>query len=439
MSLYYEVDNFGTDKTELEPWQMLHIPSIITYDGIVGHGVIAHARETIGAGLAAEKSASHAFGGGKLPAVIVEHQGKLNDDVRNAFRKEWKELYMSPDGDEVALLGGGATAKPMPGISEKDRQFLETRQFDIEEIARWYGISPHLLQHLLRATFNNIEELGIDFVRYGIGLWLEIWEQTVAHKLFTPREQETMFAEHNVDALLRGNAAARAAFYQVMVNAALMNRNECRKLENLDPVEGGDVFLVQGATVPLGEDGKPESEFVKGAEPPAANPQPVDDDEDDTEDSRQMEEIKAAIESVASDNRALFTQLVSVRSNAERAMMRRLNWALTKEAVAIIDHAKTPAAFSARVEAFYTEHQRNLTEEFSELCAALSSCGKPITASEMVARWVADGKRAALVACERTDNPKDVQASVKRLTESPDWRNRPLRALMEGENATLVV
>lgn len=289
--LYYKVkEEVGGSYSELDPWQMLHIPSIITHDGIQGHGVIEHARESIGAGIAAEKYGAHWFGGAAVPRAVVEHPGKWNPESRAAFRKEWEEIYSGPDGHRMALLEGGAKVNPL-SLSAEDSQFLETRQFGVEEIARWYGIPPHMLQHLLRATFNNIEHLGINFVQYSLIPWLRIWEQCCWQKLLTEKEQEEYFCEHNVDALMRGDAASRASFYQTMTSAALMTRNEVRKLENLDPVEGGDTFLVQGAMVPLDEDGKPVSEFAKGPEPAA----PDDDGEDDTDEGEDVTAIAKAV------------------------------------------------------------------------------------------------------------------------------------------------
>jgi hypothetical protein len=277
------------------------------------------------------------------------------------------------------------------------------------------------LQHLLRATFNNIEELGIDFVRYCLNLWLRIWEQCVWQKLFTEREQEELFAEHNVDALLRGNAAARAAFYQVMTNAAIMNRNECRKLENLDPVDGGDVFLVQGATVPLDDDGKPESEFVKGPEPaqPPADDSEVDDMNRDDPD--------------AADKLAA---VVSAR--VERVLTQDLSRMMTKEAKAVSAYAKRPDTFVSAVDQFYAEHSAMLVDVVTATVEALAACGVNVSRDAVVSAWVSEGKSLIIDAAGRA-TPKELPDAIQRVLESKTWIERPERAMERAKDATLVV
>lgn len=423
-SLYYQIQNFGGEPTELEPWQVLHIPSIITYDGLVGHGVIAHARETVGAGIAAEKKAAASFGGQNVPAVVVETAGSWNEEARKAFRKEWKDIHSGADGDTVALLQGGATAKAL-GFNAQDSQFLESRQFDIEEIARWYGIPPHLLQHLLRATFNNVEELGIDFVRYGLNLWLKVWEQCIWQKLFTPDEQETYFAEHNVDALMRGNAASRAEFYRAMTSAAIMTRNQCMRLENLPPVPGGDTYLVQGATVPLDDDGKPESEFASGASSgTTAAKQPAMPSESDSEDDPAQDKPEEINEDAANH---LF-----------RASERRLKWTLTKETKALAKSAKNPQLFGTLVTEFYAGHSRDLEEEFGDILNALLACGVNFDPAEFISDWVREGKTLAMRAAESTVS-SSLASAFQVLSESPEWVNRPIRAIERVKNATVSV
>jgi HK97 family phage portal protein len=415
--LYYEVHNYGRAPNLLDPWQMLHIPSIITYDGLIGHGVITHARESIGAGIAAEKYAANFFGRGAMPTVVVEHAGNWNEEARKAFRAEWEAMHAGADASRVAVLQGGAKANAL-SIPAKDSELLATRQFGIEEIARWYGVPPHLLQHLLRATFNNVEELGIDFVRYSLVPWLEVWEQSIAQKLLTQREQESLFVEHNVDALLRGNAAARATFYQAMTSAALMNRNECRKLENLPPVEGGDVFLVQGAMVPLDDDGKPESEFVNGGAAPAL---PVGKPEDDADEDEPVEQIKAA-----------------VATRIRRILARDLARMLTKESNRMAEYAKKPNSFVALVDEFYDEHSAHLLDRVYDTIGALGDCGVSVDRAVLVTDWVGEGKTLMLEAAGAAQ-PDELPAAVQRVIESKTWSERPARAVERVENATLSV
>lgn len=427
-TLLYEVKNEGgVDASYLETWEVLHVSSIITYDGILGQGVIGHAKETIGAGIAAEKHAANWFGGAAVPMVVIEHDGKWDDTARSAFRKEWKEIYGGPEGDEVALLQGGAKAKPL-GFSPQDSQFLESRQFDIEEIARWYGIPPHLLQHLLRATFNNIEELGIDFVRYGLNLWLKVWEQEVCRKLFNEDERQTMFAEHNVDALLRGNASARAAFYQAMINAAIMTRNECRKLENLDPVDGGDTFLVQGATVPLDEEGKPESDFAGGGA--AAKTSDTSADNTDNKQGDSSEPTKPQTDAPE--------EIKAVVAYLDDVVVESFERMLTKESKRILEYAAKSDNFVKSVDEFYTAHAALISDVVSRAAMAYQGCGYQCAVDGFVHAWIDSGIRPVIDATGNT-GPDKLVDTIQRVFESKTWKERPLRTVEGMKNATLVV
>lgn len=416
-NLYYEVlDERGQNPTELEPWQMLHIPSIITYDGLYGHGVISHARESIGAGIAAEKYGAHWFGGAAVPRVVIEHEGKWNPDVRRSFKEEWDSIHSGADGSRVAVLEGGATVKPL-SLSAEDSQFLETRNFGVEEIARWYGVPPHLLQHLLRSTFNNVEQLGINFVQYSLIPWLRVWEQCVWQKLLTPREQESLFVEHNVDALMRGDVAARASFYQQMTSSALMTRNEVRKYENLPPVDGGDVFLVQGAMVPLDEDGKPESKFVSGSNPvPPGRATDIEPEDDDTS----AEQVKA------------------VATSVRRILGYDLSRMLTKETKAVTAMARKPNIFVNSVDEFYAEHATLLRDAVSETTNALAACGMIVDRDLLVAEWTSEGK-ALILEASGNAVPDALPTAVQRMIESKTWSERPMRAVERFGNATNVL
>lgn len=387
--LYYEVRDEQTgEKKDVDSWRLLHIPSILTQDGVVGHGVIEHARETVGAGIALEKAGAHALGGGNVPPVVIEHPQKWDPTQRKAFRDEWKEVYGSPTGERVGVLGGGATAKAL-GFSAEDSQFLETRQFEVEEVARWYGVPPHMLQHLLRATFSNIEHLGIEFVQYSLIPWLRMWEQCVWSQLLTTREQTRHFVEHNVDALLRGDSAARAAFYHQGINDGWMSRNEVRKLENLDSVPGGDTFLVQGAMVPLDESGSPEQ-----PEAPTASSFPPAD---------------------APNSEAIL---------AARVLKRDLGRMLTKETKAVLQAAKTDGNFVLKVDEFYAKHAETIADATN---LVVDGTNLPV----LVSKWCNAGKSAVLEAAGSARTKDELSAAIGQLVQSKSWQERPERAIQE--------
>ena len=137
-----------------------------------------------------------------------------------------------------------------------DVQFLELRQYQKADICSIFRVPPHMIQDLTRSTNNNIEHQGIDFATHTIRPWLTRIEKRINMQLFGPREAETYYAEFNMDALLRGDAASRATFYSAMRNIGVLNANEIRAKENLNPYSGGEEYLVQGAMIPVRQAGQ---------------------------------------------------------------------------------------------------------------------------------------------------------------------------------------
>jgi HK97 family phage portal protein len=399
--LLYEVRNENAKPDYIDAADMLHCPSMMSDDGIMGKGVIRHARESIGFGMATERYGANWFQGQGIPRVIVSHPSKLSPEARMNFRKEWREIHGGATGDRVALLAEGATVSPL-NLSAEDSQFLETRQHNIEEIARWYGVPPHKLQHLLRATFSNIEEQNIDFVIDSLIPWLKIWEQELWRKLLTPEEQEVMFFEFNVMALLRGNSAGRAAYLQTMLTNGVMNRNEARALDNLNPVEGGDVFLVQGAMAPvdlLVERMEAEVEALEAANESA---------EVEPEDSTEEEDIEDTPTETVRD-----AALILVECTVERLTR--------KEAADATRAAAKPAEFLAWMDAFYGRHEAYLVEDLNHPCRALRACGLQILPEAVASDLCRESRERLLQVsgdCTSTTLAKAVESEVSQWSTS---------------------
>lgn len=237
--LKYEIKNNDGTSVTMDADDVLHFPSVISDDGLIGKGVVAHARQSIGMGMATERHGAALFGNGARPGVVVEHPTRMSDVARTNFRKEWNEMYQGPENaHKMALLSEGAKLHEF-GFSAEDSQFLETRQHNIEEVARWYGVPPHKIQHMLRSTFNNIEHQSIEFVQDCILPWLKIWEEELNAKLLSERDQETYFFEHCVDGLLRGDAYTRAQALQLQLQNGALNIDEWRAIENRNPLPDG--------------------------------------------------------------------------------------------------------------------------------------------------------------------------------------------------------
>ncbi len=210
-------------------------------DGIVGLSPITHAANSIGLAQAAEEHGSGLFRNGARPGGVLTHPGKLPPEAPEQLRSEWNKFYGgSKNSHNVAVMQGGMSFQEI-GITPEDAQYLETRKFQMEDIARIYRVPPHMVGIMEHATFTNIEHQSIDFVKYTLAPWLIRWESSASRDLIL---EDNVKLRHNVDGLLRGDSEARFSQYQIALNNMIMTRNEVRRLENLEPVDGGDEFMV---------------------------------------------------------------------------------------------------------------------------------------------------------------------------------------------------
>jgi hypothetical protein len=201
--------------------------------------VIRLAAESIGLGKAAEIYGASLFGQGARPGGILEHPAQLSDQARENLRSSFEGLHKGPaNANRMAILEEGMTWRQV-AIPPEDAQFLQTREFQVIEIARWFNVPPHFLRDLSRATFSNIEHQGIEFVIYSLRPWLVRWEQEVNRKLLSPAERKGYFAEFLVDALLRGDIATRYESYATARNNGWLSADEIRSMENQNPLPDG--------------------------------------------------------------------------------------------------------------------------------------------------------------------------------------------------------
>jgi HK97 family phage portal protein len=187
------------------PESILHIPGL-GFDGRVGKSVVSLARQSIGLGLATEEYGSRFFGNGANSNIVLKHPGRFDEKsgAADRMRKQWSEKYSGlANAHKPFILEEGMDIERL-SIPPEDAQFLQTRKFQIDEIARWFNLPPHKLKDLERATFSNIEEMAIEFVQDSIRPWLIRWEQHLNWKLLNESERRRLFFEFLLDALLRG-------------------------------------------------------------------------------------------------------------------------------------------------------------------------------------------------------------------------------------------
>ncbi|AGG07316.1 phage portal protein, HK97 family [Dehalococcoides mccartyi BTF08] len=251
-----DVPSLGKDsQVYLTPADVLHIPGL-GFDGLVGYSPIAMAKNAVGLAIATEEYGAKFFANGAAPGGVLEHPGTIKDPQK--VKESWNAAYQgSANSHKVAVLEEGMKYQPI-GISPEQAQFLETRKFQINEIARIFRVPPHMLADLEKSSFSNIEQQSLEFVKYTLDPWVVRWEQSMCRALLSDSEKPTVFIKFNVDGLLRGDYASRMSGYATARQNGWMSANDIRELENLDriPAElGGDLYLINGAMTKLQDAG----------------------------------------------------------------------------------------------------------------------------------------------------------------------------------------
>ncbi len=258
--LYYEYQTMSDDAptmkgtvVRLDSREILHIPGL-GFDGVVGYSPIAMAKNAIGLAIAAEEYGSKFYANGAAPSGVLEHPNVLKDPAK--VRDSWNAAFGgSANSHRVAVLEEGMKYTPI-SINPNEAQFLETRKFQIDEIARIFRVPPHMVGDLDKSSFSNIENMSREFVAYTLNPWVCRWEQALARALLSEEEKKKYFFKFNVDGLLRGDYVSRMQGYSVGIQNGFMSPNDVRELENMDLIPdelGGNHYMVNGNMLPLSQ------------------------------------------------------------------------------------------------------------------------------------------------------------------------------------------
>lgn len=260
--LYYTYNTSKEDAptmkgslVKLDSTDVLHIPGL-GFDGLVGYSPIAMAKNAIGMAIACEEYGAKFFANGAAPSGVLEHPGTIKDPAR--LRDSWTSTFGgSSNAHKVAVLEEGMKYTPI-SISPEQAQFLETRKFQINEIARIFRVPPHMVGDLEKSSFSNIEQQSLEFVKYTLDPWVYRWEQSMIRSLIPTADKSKFFIKFNVDGLLRGDYQSRMNGYAIGRQNGWMSANDIRELEDLDriPAElGGDLYLINGNMTKLQDAG----------------------------------------------------------------------------------------------------------------------------------------------------------------------------------------
>ena len=246
-----EANTMKGSTVTLKPRDVFHIVGL-SADGIVGYSPIAMAKNAIGMSIACEEYGSKFFNNGAVPGGVLEHPDQLKNPEK--VRESWTNTFGgSQNAGKVAVLEEGMKYHPI-SIPNNEAQFLETRKFQLNEIARIFRIPPHMIGDLDKSSFSNIEQQSLEFVKYTLEPWIARWEQAIFKSLLTENEKKDYFVKFNLEGLLRGDYQSRMEGYAVGRQNGWMSANDIRALENLDQIseeEGGNAYLVNGNMIPL--------------------------------------------------------------------------------------------------------------------------------------------------------------------------------------------
>lgn len=420
----YVVVNNDNSRTPLKADEMLHVPGVLTEDGIWGKSIIQYGRETIGYGMAVQAHGAATFGGRNIPRGVLNIPGVNNREKRNEYRTEWKEIHGSPDSNEVAILPPEAKFQAIT-MSNEDSQYIESAKFSVSQIARLYRIPVYMLEEYEKAaSFASVEQRSIDFV-IGFLCWLVRWEQQCNLKLILPRDRSTYYTEHNVAGLLRGDFAARMLGYVQALQNGIMTINEVRRLESLNSIGPvGDVNYVQlNMTTAQRILEPPAPTTARAPGPPGANGDGAQAFDEWTREmlAHQQERLRHDMGRAQQGNASLVLPAPSPPPAPTRAVHPDAVQAvvadacvrvLTKLGNALGRAAKSITSVDDWLTAFVGAHRAVLTEMVAPAAALL---GEPWTAAALLERLVVVS-HADLGAAFDTDTPEQL---AQRLTTWP--------------------
>jgi len=278
--LYYVVaiqPEQGRPGVESIPCEdMLHLKNT-SMDALAGLDILLAHKDSLGTGIAAQQFGAAFFKNGASLSGYIKYPTTLNKEAFDRLRKGWNARHGGAENaGGTAILDSGAEFKPL-SMAPKDAGLTETKQYTVEDISRITGVPLHMLQSLDRATFNNIEHLGLEFAKYTLLPWARRWEQECNRKLFPPRERKSAVrftVKLDLDSFLKGDSKARSEYYRTLIHAGVLSINEARQREGLNPVTGGDEHFMQMNMTTV-------SRIAEGLPPPAAGPNNNDDGEEE--------------------------------------------------------------------------------------------------------------------------------------------------------------
>jgi HK97 family phage portal protein len=258
----------NSETIPIPPDYILHIP-LLSYDGLIGYSPITLGRQSIGLGLAQEEFNARFYGNNAKPSIALKHPTTLSPEAAQKLLAGWRAAYGGlSNANGVAVLENGLDIKEF-SIKPVDAQFLESREFGVEEICRWFRMPPHKIQHLKRATFSNIEHSEIAYGTDTLMPYCVRIEQAINQKILGG----DYYCKMKLASRARGDLKSRNEAYAIAVRSGWKSPNDIAALEDENPIPGGDVYMVQGQMIRLDQVGKAVSQQSAAN----ADPEPAGD------------------------------------------------------------------------------------------------------------------------------------------------------------------
>lgn len=265
----YSIKNNDGSETKVARRDMFHLKGL-SGDGIIGYNPVQLARYALSGAIAAQNYGTRFFQNDAAPTGgWIEHPSNFKDaEARRLWAESWQEQQGGKNKGKVAVLEYGLKYHPGVPISNGDAQFIESRKYSVSDIARLFGVPPHMVGDLEKATFSNIEQQSIDFVTHSLTPWLVCWEEAIRFNFLDP-EDDTLQVEFPTISLLRGDSTARGLYINTRIMNGSMTRNEARLMEGDNPLPGLDDPLRPLNMVGNGAAEEEDTEEEDGEEPPS--------------------------------------------------------------------------------------------------------------------------------------------------------------------------
>lgn len=390
--IYTLPDTAGGHDVGLPAERILHIRWFTT-NGLWGLSPIQQARNAIGMSLAIQEYIARFFGNNAEPGVVLSSTKELSDKAYNRIKTDWENRHRGlENAHRLAILEDGLSVEKL-GVDNKDSELLNVLQYGTADIARLYGISLDMLAESDKAaTYASVEQFGERFVKYVMQPWFVRWEQEISRSLLTPTERKTYFVEHLVDALLRADLQTRYAAFVQGITTGFISPNEAREKENMNPYEGGDVYLaplnlasIDQLSQPIGGGGNSNLRYLGGADAPKLETRSI-------ETTHVADRELRSNRSAASRRRMMLSQRRVFRDTAARVLRREMRdvmdaakKSLGKRDAQSLDHWLTQ---------YYQRHGELVRRQFTPVMSAYADMVAGVAGDEVDAT---DGQFTAQV------------------------------------------